>query len=171
SEIQEKHFFWLELGLQTAHDRTAERINRCYPYAVYENVMKELCERNIKVVTHLILGLPGETKKDMEESVHRVTKSGIWGIKLHLLNVVRGSRLAETDPDYVPFPSMEEYINLVCDLIEIIPKDIVIHRLTADAPRGTLIAPSWSYRKRSILNGINQELSRRGSIQGCRISK
>ena len=89
-----------------------------------------------------------------------------WGIKLHMLNVVRGSRLAVEMPDYVPFQSMDEYINLVCDLLEIIPPEITIHRLTADAPRSTLIAPEWSYMKRSILNGIHAELRRRNTYQG-----
>ena len=110
-----------------------------------------------------------ETKEDMEQSVRYVCKKSTWGIKLHMLNVVKGSRMAVKMPDYVPFDSMDDYIGLVCDLIEIIPPEVTIHRLTADAPRKTLIAPEWSYMKRSILNGIHAELRRRGTRQGSRL--
>ena len=168
-EINRDHFMWVELGLQTMHDRTAEVINRCYPLSVYDEAMDELNRRGIKTVTHLILGLPGETEEDMKASVKHVCDKGTWGIKLHMLNVVKGARLAEEMPGYTPFDSMDEYISLVCDLIEMIPPEITIHRLTADAPRKTLISPSWSYMKRSILNGIHAELRRRGSRQGSKL--
>ena len=169
SEINRDHFLWVELGLQTIHDRTAELINRCYPLSVYDEAMDKLNSLGIRTVTHLILGLPGETKEEMEQSVSYVCKKSTWGIKLHMLNVVNGSRMAVEMPDYVPFGSMDDYINLVCDLIEIIPPEVTIHRLTADAPRKTLIAPEWSYMKRSILNGIHAELRRRGTRQGSRL--
>ena len=171
TEINDKHFMWVELGLQTSNDKTADLINRCYPTSVYDDAMDALNARGIKTVTHLILGLPGESEEDMRRSVEHAIKKNTWGIKLHMLNVVRGSRLADEMPDYVPFESMEQYIDLVCDLIEIIPFGITIHRLTADAPRSTLIAPEWSYMKRSILNGIHAELRRRGTYQGSRNSK
>lgn len=169
SEINRDHFMWVELGLQTMHEKTAELINRCYPLEVYDDAMDKLNRRGIRVVTHLILGLPGESEEDMKESVLHVVQKNTWGIKLHMLNVVKGSRLAEEMPDYVPFDSMDDYISLVCDLVEVIPPEITIHRLTADAPRKTLIAPEWSYMKRSILNGIHGELRRRGSRQGSGI--
>ena len=169
TEINRDHFLWVELGLQTIHDRTAEVINRCYPLSVYDEAMDKLNSRSIRTVTHLILGLPDETKEDMEQSVRYVCKKSTWGIKLHMLNVVKGSRMAVKMPDYVPFDSMDDYIGLVCDLIEIIPPEVTIHRLTADAPRKTLIAPEWSYMKRSILNGIHAELRRRGTRQGSRL--
>ena len=169
TEINRDHFLWVELGLQTIHDRTAEVINRCYPLSVYDEAMDKLNSRGIRTVTHLILGLPGETKEDMEQSVRYVCKKSTWGIKLHMLNVVKGSRMAVEMLDYVPFDSMDDYIALVCDLIEIIPPEVTIHRLTADAPRKTLIAPEWSYMKRSILNGIHAELRRRGTRQGSRL--
>lgn len=165
-EINKKTFLWVELGLQTIHEETASFVNRCYPLSTYDKAMKDLDERNIKVVTHLILGFPGETREMMIESVKYVCSSTTWGIKLHLLNIVKGSQLAKTHSEYEPFKSPEEYSNFICDLIEIIPKNIVIHRLTADAPRKTLISPSWSYMKRTILNGIHKELARRGSYQG-----
>ncbi|MBN7772043.1 TIGR01212 family radical SAM protein [Clostridium aminobutyricum] len=166
SEINQKTFLWVELGLQTAHDRTADLINRCYTLDVYDEAIQRLSERNIRTVVHLILGLPGETKEEMLHSVRYVCQDNIFGIKLHLLNVVRGSQMEKNYPDYVPFNSMEEYISLVVDALEIIPPEITIHRMTADAPRPILISPEWSFQKRSILNGIHRELKNRGTWQG-----
>ena len=167
SEINKEHFMWIELGLQTANEKTAVAINRCYGLEVYDKAAQELCDRDIKIVTHLILGLPGETEDDMKASVRYVmSKNRPWGVKLHLLNVVKGSVLGEEHPDYVPFESISDYVDLVCDIVEMIPEDVVIHRLTGDAPRSRLISPAWSYRKRTILNSIHAELKKRGSRQG-----
>lgn len=171
SEINEKHFLWVELGLQTIHSETAQLINRCYDLSVFDKVISALCERGIKVVVHLILGLPGESREDMIESVKYVCSSGAWGLKLHLLNVVKGSRMEKDYSQYNSFPSIDDYVSFVCDLLEIIPPEIVIHRMTGDAPRNILITPEWSYRKRTILNGINSELHLRGSYQGCKYMK
>ncbi|MGF6375443.1 radical SAM protein (TIGR01212 family) [Clostridiales Family XIII bacterium PM5-7] len=168
SRLNEQHFLWVELGLQTIHEDTAKLINRCYDLSVYDDAMAALTSRGIKVVSHLILGLPGETKADMIDSVRYVCQSKTWGLKLHLLNVVKGSRMEQDYAEYNSFDSIEEYVNFVCDLIELIPPEIVLHRLTGDAPRKILITPSWSYRKRTILNGIQAELKRRGSYQGCK---
>lgn len=168
SEIKENHFLWVELGLQTIHEKTATLINRGYQLPVYDYAIKALNDRGIHTVVHLILGLPGETKQDMIDSVNYVSRSGAWGIKLHLLNVVKGSRMEKDYSDYNAFDSIEEYVNFVCDLLEIIPPEIIMHRLTGDAPRKILITPEWSYRKRTILNGIHHELKRRGSYQGCK---
>lgn len=168
-EINKNHFMWIELGLQTIHKKTADIINRCYDLDVYNTAMKELASRNIKVVTHLILGLPGESHTDMAESVKYVCNAKTWGLKLHLLNVVKGSQMETLYHNYQSFNSIEEYVNLVVDLLEIVPPNITIHRLTADAPRKILISPEWSYKKRTILNGINAELVRRNSYQGCKL--
>lgn len=166
SEYNEKTFMWVELGLQTIHASTAEKINRCYDLSVFDKAAEALSARGIKTVVHLIFGLPGEDREMMLDSVRYVTSKDIFGIKLHLLNVVKNSPLGKMHPDYVPFSSMDEYINLVCDALEIIPPKITIHRMTGDAPRPILIAPEWSYRKRSILNGIQLELHRRKTWQG-----
>lgn len=166
SEINRDHFMWVELGLQTIHEDTAELINRCYPLKTYDDAMERLNSAGIRVVTHLILGLPGETEDDMKQSAAYACGKETWGIKLHMLNVVRGSRLAEEMPGYIPFDDMNDYIRLVCDILEKVPPQVTIHRLTADAPRSTLIAPEWSFRKRTILNGIHAELRRRGTRQG-----
>ncbi|TDP57492.1 TIGR01212 family radical SAM protein [Aminicella lysinilytica] len=166
--INKEYFMWVELGLQTANDSTARLINRCYDLPVYDKAMEELSSLHIKTVVHLILGLPGESRDDMMASVDHVIKSGAWGIKLHLLNVVKGSTMEKEYGDYVPFESIDEYVSLVCDILEILPPDMVIHRMTADAPRKILISPTWSYKKRTILNKISAELKRRSTYQGFR---
>ena len=167
SEINEKHFLWVELGLQTIHEKTALLINRCYDLATFDEAFEKLSERGIKTVVHLILGLPGESEEDMLRSVEYVAnKPGLFGMKLHLLNVVKGSDMEKEFPDYVPFKSIEEYVNLVVRCLEIIPPDVTIHRLTGDAPRSILISPVWSFNKRTILNGINDRLNLLDSYQG-----
>ena len=166
TELSHEHELWVELGLQTIHEDTAELIGRGYPLSVYDQAVYDLTQRRIPVVTHLILGLPGESREDMLASARHVGRQRIWGIKLHLLNVVKGSRLADEMPDYVPFSTMDEYVELVCDILEILPPEMTIHRLTGDAPRKTLIAPEWSFRKRTILNKISARLRERGTYQG-----
>jgi len=171
-ELNHQTFLWVELGLQTIHEATAIACNRGYPLSTYDQAVSELIKRKIYIVTHLILGLPGETPNDMVASVKYVTRGinnqpPIYGIKLHLLNVVKGSALAATHPEYSPFSSPQEYIDLICDLLPQIPWAVTIHRLTGDVPRKLLIAPEWSYKKRTILNGILHEMNRRKKIQGC----
>ncbi|MBO4235000.1 MAG: TIGR01212 family radical SAM protein [Firmicutes bacterium] len=186
-EINQKHFLWVELGLQTTNDKTAESFGRGYKTAVYHEAVRELTKRNIKVVTHLLLGLPEEMREDILQTLSdviapiaidcnsQVTSQSennspspphIWGLKFHLLNIVKGTRLAEELPEYVPFDSPESYVSLVCDLLERTPRDIVIHRLSADSPAELLIAPKWAYRKRLIINMVNAEMASRGSYQG-----
>jgi len=169
SELNRHTFLWVELGLQTIHEKTAELINRCYPLSVFDQAISDLSARKIKTVVHLILGLPGETREDMFDSVNYVCNKDIFGIKLHLMNVLKDTKLAEFYPDRIHIPEKEEYINLVVDALEIIPKHITIHRVTADAPRHLLIAPSWGCEKRTILNGIQKEFKTRGSYQGIHL--
>lgn len=169
SEINKDYFLWIELGLQSIHNRTTEYLGIGYGLETYDEAMRKLNERGIKVVSHIILGLPGESKQDMMESVEHVCKMGTWGIKLHLLNIVKTARLYQMIPDYVPFESIDEYTNLVVDLLEIIPPDITIHRLTGDVPRKLLVSPEWSYHKRTILNEINRKLKVRNTHQGAKL--
>ena len=166
-EISHDHFMWVELGLQTIHPDTSEAMGIGYTLDVYDQAVNDLISRDIRVVTHLILGLPGETNDMMLDSVRYVCSQPVYGIKLHLMNVVKTSRLSEMMPDYVPFDSIEDYVSLVIKCLEIIPEDITIHRLTGDVPRRLLIAPEWSYRKRTILNMINRELARLDTYQGA----
>lgn len=168
-EINQKHFLWVEMGLQTIHEDTASLINRCYTLDVYDKAVENLNRLNIKYVTHLILGLPGETREDMINSVKYVCKNDIFGIKIHMLNVVKGSQMEKMFPDYCSFDNPEEYVEFVCDLLEIIPENVTIHRMTGDVPRHLLISPEWSYKKRTILNGITHELKRRNSHQGSKV--
>lgn len=173
SEFNQKTFLWVELGLQTIHDDTARRMNRCYETTAYFDAVRNLDALGIRIVTHLILGLPGETTLQMEETVRAVCRRSagkplIYGIKFHLFNLVRGSALANTLPDYVPFDTPEDYIRLVSDLLSLVPPEVTIHRLTGDVPRRLLISPEWSFRKRTILNGILAYMNANGIKQGCR---
>lgn len=169
SEINEKTFLWIELGLQTIHEKTRKNLNLCYPVSEYDEIVDKLNKRNIKYVTHLILGFEEETKEDMVASLKHITSRNIFGLKLHMLNVVKGSQMEKTHGEYNSFESPEEYINTICDLIELVPPEVTIHRLTGDVPRPILITPPWSYKKRTILNGIAHELKRRGTYQGSRL--
>ena len=171
-EINKTHSLWLEIGLQTMHDKTASEFNRCYDLATFEKAAKNLTKRNIKFVVHLILGLPGETEEMMLESVKYVaTIPNLFGMKLHLLNIVKGSVMEQTHGDYQPFNSIDDYVDLVVRCLEIIPPTVTIHRLTGDAPRPILISPPWSFNKRTILNRIDQELNLRGTWQGKKYIK
>ena len=169
SEINENHFMWIELGLQTIHDKTLDNMNIGYHLIDFHHAMTELSNRNIKAVVHLILGLPGETEEDMFKSLHYVTNSGVFGIKIHLMNIVSSSPLYKEMPDYVSFGSLESYVDLVVRMIEEIPPNITIHRLTGDIPRNLLVSPEWSYKKRTILNSINRELNNRDTYQGAKL--
>jgi len=170
-EINRNHFMWVELGLQTIHPETAELMGIGYDLETYDTAVKALTDRGIRVVTHLILGLPGETEDQMMESVRYVCSAPVFGLKLHMLNVVKGSRLHEMMPDYVSFAEMDEYIDLAVRCLEIIPPEITIHRLNGDVPRKLLVSPEWSYKKRTVLNGINRELRLRDTYQGRLCSK
>lgn len=165
-EINSSYFMWVELGLQTVHRSTAEAMNLCYTIDDYEDAVSRLISKKIPTVTHLILGLPGETEDMMLESVKRVCSRDIFGIKLHMLNLVKGSSMERLMPDYVSFESMDQYTDLVISCLELIPPGITVHRLTADAPRKTLISPWWSYKKRTILNEIHKEMKLRDTWQG-----
>ncbi len=158
---------WIELGLQTSNEESAEYIRRCYENDVYENAVNELKKRNITVVTHIIIGLPNESKKDILNSVDFAVKSGTDGIKLQLLHILRDTDLCE---DYkkglVNVLSLEEYMDILFDCIERIPENIVIHRITGDAPKSYLVEPLWSGDKKKVLNTINREMEKRNIKQG-----
>lgn len=153
-----------ELGLQTSNEATALLINRRYPNAAFTRSVGLLRDAGIEVVVHVILGLPGEVEDDMLRTVDFACKHDIQGIKLQLLHVLRGTALAEMD--YAPL-EMEEYFRLVGRCLERIPPDVVIHRLTGDGDKRTLISPSWSADKRRVLNGLARYLSERDIVQGA----
>lgn len=169
-EINKTHFLWVELGLQTIHPQTANLINRCYDLNIFDEAMENLLGLNIKTVVHLILGLPGETREMMLSSISYVaSKKDIFGMKLHLLNIVKGSQMALEYGEYQPFDSIDEYVNLVVEGLELIPPQVTIHRLTGDAPREILISPPWSFNKRTILNRIDERMNLLDTWQGKKI--
>ena len=171
--LSERMHVTVELGLQTTYDETSKIINRAHTYDLYVETVKRLRQLapKVEIVSHLINVLPGETHDMMIENVRRcVTDNEIDGIKLHLLHLMTSTKMQR---DYhegrLKLLGMEEYVNIICDQLEIIPKNIIIHRITGDAPRDMLIGPMWSLKKWEVLNAIDQEMERRGSYQGCKL--
>ena len=150
---------FVELGLQTIHQKSAKYIRRGYDLSVYDKAVRDLKKIGVNIVVHVILGLPNESENDMLETVKYVCESGANGIKLQLLHVIDGTDLAK-DYEKGLFKTLEfdEYVNLIVKCVKIIPKDIVIHRLTGDGAKKDLIAPLWSADKKRVLNAINKAL-------------
>ena len=150
---------FVDLGLQTIHQKSAKYIRRGYDLSVYDKAVRDLKKIGVNVVVHVILGLPNESENDMLETVKYVCESGANGIKLQLLHVIDGTDLAK-DYEKGLFKTLEfdEYVNLIVKCVKIIPKDIVIHRLTGDGAKKDLIAPLWSADKKRVLNAINKAL-------------
>ncbi|MCR5107157.1 MAG: TIGR01212 family radical SAM protein [Lachnospiraceae bacterium] len=159
SDINKIKPVWVELGLQTIHKRSAVYIRRGYDLSCYDEAVKRLKDCGLTVITHLILGLPGETAEDMKESVKYVVNSKVNGIKLQLLHILKGTDL---EKEYylgkVRVMEMDEYTDLLGELIPLIPDDVIIHRLTGDGDKKLLIAPLWSADKKKVLNAINKKL-------------
>ena len=159
----------VELGLQTIHDNTSKLINRCHTLKEFDDCLEELNKRNIKVLVHIINGLPGESKEDMLETVKYLSNKNIWGIKIHMLNVLKDTKLYEMYKEE-PFHILtkEEYVDIVCDELELLREDIVINRLTADGKLDDLVEPKWIIKKVCVLNDIDKEMARRNSYQGIK---
>ncbi len=172
SELNKIKPIWVELGLQTANEKTAEYIRRCYPNSVYKNAVAKLNANGIDVITHIIIGLPNETKEDMLASVDFAVKCGTKGIKLQLLHVLRETDLCE---DYLSGKfqtlTIDEYMEILFACIERLPRDIVVHRLTGDAPKSHLVSPLWSGDKKTVINTFNREMKTRGIKQGSRTAR
>ena len=195
---------WVELGLQTIHERTAARIRRGYPLPVFEDAVRRLKAAGLTVIVHVILGLPGESREDMLDTVRYLAGLGrdrtdcgdgeareqvfsehdgqdekkaaehgsrpaqglIDGIKLQMLHILKGTRMAEEyEADPFPVMSLDEYSDLIADCVRILPENMVIHRLTGDGPKRLLIAPLWSADKKRVLNTIRRKLQQ--VQQGC----
>lgn len=160
SEINKIKPVWVELGLQTIHEKSANYIRRGYDLSVYDEAVKLLCNEGIEVITHVILGLPGETKEDMLETVKYVGESGAKGIKLQLLHVLKGTDLAgDYEEEKFKCLEMDEYIDIICSALKVLPEDMVIHRMTGDGAKKDLIAPLWSMDKKRVLNFLNKAIS------------
>ena len=161
------HEIWLELGLQSAFDHTLSRVNRGHGYGEFRTAVEAAHDRGLPVCAHLIVGLPGEEPTHNLISLDRVLSLGVEGLKLHPLHVVKGTMLANEwrRGEYSPW-AMERYIATVADLVERTPPEVVYHRLTGTAEESILLAPGWCNWKWRVLNGIEEELARRGSCQG-----
>ncbi|AOR22272.1 TIGR01212 family radical SAM protein [Clostridium taeniosporum] len=166
-ELSKKLYVWVELGLQTINDDVAKKINRGYDLNVFDDAMDRLKKRNIDVVVHSILGLPGESNEDMLKTINYIAHSGAKGIKLHLLHLMKDTKMVKLyEKGELEFLSQEDYISLICKAISILPKEMVVHRLTGDAPRDLLIGPMWSLKKWEVLNAIDKSLEDNDIYQG-----
>ena len=168
AELNERFYLWVELGLQTTFEETSAAINRAHDYQTYLDGVAKLRKHGIRVCTHLINGLPGETPAMMRENVRRtIQDSDIQGIKLHLLHLMTSTKMMrDYNEGRLQLMSKEAYVSVICDQLEMIPPEIVIHRLTGDAPFETIIGPMWSLKKWEVLNAIDAEMKRRNSYQG-----
>ena len=171
SELNAVKPVWVELGLQTIHESTADYIRRGYPLSVYDEAVRNLKAIGVQVITHVILGLPGETREMMLRTVSYAGERSD-GVKLQLLHILKGTDLL---PDYeagkVPVMSLEQYADLLCDAVEALPRNVVIHRLTGDGDKKLLIAPLWSSDKKRVLNTIQRTFHERNVEQGRKYKK
>ncbi len=169
-ELNQRTYLWLELGMQTMHDRTLRAINRGHGHTCLVDAVARCKQRGLRVCLHLILGLPGEERTDMLASLAEVNRLGVDGVKLHHLHVLRNSRFAELyQAGELTLMERDSYVALVCDLLERLDPRIVVQRVMGDG-RSELLAPDWSRRKLEVLNAIDAELEKRDSRQGCRLS-
>ncbi len=166
-ELNKRTLLWIEIGLQSSKDETAILINRGYKTSLFEKKVKELQSYNIKIVAHVIIGLPFEEEKDIFETINLLNKLGVWGVKIHLMYILKNTKLHKLYLEKAfKLMSKDEYVSLVAEIIGRLSKDIVVHRLTGDAPWKDLFEPKWSTDKRGILNQITKELKEKNIYQG-----
>lgn len=167
AELNERTYLWVEMGLQTIHESTSTLINRAHDTACYEEAVAKLRARGIRVCAHIIYGLPQETHEMMLDTGRAVANMDVQGIKIHLLHLMRKTPMVKQyEAGLLRFLERDEYIGLIADTLEILPPDMIVHRLTGDAPRDLLVGPMWSLKKWEVLNGIDAELEHRGTWQG-----
>ncbi|MGG0814416.1 TIGR01212 family radical SAM protein [Paenibacillus alvei] len=167
AELNERTYLWIEMGLQTIHESTSQLINRAHDTACYLEAVEKLRKHNIRICTHIIYGLPQESHEMMLETAQAVAKMDVQGIKLHLLHLMRKTPMVKQyEAGLLRFLEMDEYIKLIVDSLEILPPEMIVHRVTGDAPRDLIIGPMWSMKKWEVLNGIDAELKRRNTWQG-----
>lgn len=167
AELNERTYLWVELGLQTVHERTAQLINRAHDFDTYKEGVNKLRAHGINICSHIINGLPLEDKDMMMETAQTVAKLDVQGIKIHLLHLLNGTPMVKQyEKGMLDFMEKDAYIQLVADQLEIIPPDMVVQRITGDGPIDLMIGPMWSTNKWEVLNGIDKELETRGSWQG-----
>lgn len=167
ADLNKRTYLWVELGLQTVHERTANLINRAHDYPSYVEGVNKLRKHGIRVCSHIINGLPLEDYDMMMETAREVAKLDVQGIKIHLLHLLKRTPMVKQyEKGQLEFLSLEDYVSLVVDQLEIIPKDVIVHRITGDGPPDLMIGPMWSLNKWEVLNSIDAEFVRRGSWQG-----
>ncbi|MCC3867070.1 TIGR01212 family radical SAM protein [Terrisporobacter mayombei] len=170
-ELNKRTNLWVELGLQTIHDSTSKIINRGHDYKTFIEGVEKLKAKNIKTVVHIINGLPGEDYNMMMETAKAVADLNVHGVKIHLLHVIKDTPIAKMlEKNMMTLMAQEEYVNLVCDQLEILPSEMVIHRLTGDGKKEDLVGPLWSLKKWEVLNAIDDTLKSRDSYQGIKYS-
>jgi radical SAM protein (TIGR01212 family) len=167
AEYAARTYVWLELGLESSHDQTLAWLNRGHTVAAFDDAVRRAQQRHLRLCTHLILGLPGESPAAMLATARHVAALGLEAVKLHHLHVVRHTVLERMyQRGEVPLLSLEEYAALVVDCLEVLPPEMIIMRLMGDAPHALLVAPTWSLDKSAALRCIEQELERRDAYQG-----
>ncbi len=173
TELNQIKPVWIELGLQTIQEDTALFIRRGYPLSVFEDCLRRLASVRIPVIVHIILGLPKETKHDMLKTVEYISKLPIQGIKLQLLHILRGTDLGQLYEAgaFTEVLSLEEYVDLVIDCLELLPEEMIVHRITGDGPKKLLLAPLWSGNKKLVLNSVNHRMKELDTWQGKRFCK
>ena len=170
-DMNKRVYTWVELGLQTCNDEVAKTINRGYDLKVFEEGLTKLREAGIDVVVHTILGLPGEEKSDMMNTIDYISHKDIQGVKFHLLHLMKETPLVKLyENGSLKFMEEEDYVNIICEAIIRLPQHMVIHRLTGDAPRELLLGPMWSLKKWEVLNAIDRKLVEKGEYQGLYFS-
>ncbi|UBH14721.1 TIGR01212 family radical SAM protein [Macrococcus armenti] len=167
AELNERTYLWVELGLQTVHEKTSNIINRAHDMQCYYDGVAKLRKHNINICTHIINGLPLEDYDMMMETARVVSQMDVQGIKIHLLHLLKGTPMVKQyEKGMLEFMDQETYVKLVTDQLEILPEEMIIHRITGDGPIDLMIGPMWSVNKWEVLNGIDDELKRRNSYQG-----
>lgn len=166
-ELNSKTFLWVELGLQSVNDKTAEFLRRGYKLEQFDKAYGQLKNKNIRTVVHLIFGIPGETKAQMLDSVKYISRKNVWGVKLHMLHVLKNTDLAEYyKKTNFKILTEDEYVDIVCDALMLLSPDTVVHRLTGDGKKSDFIEPKWTLHKLKVLSDIDKELKFRESCQG-----
>ena len=169
AELNERTNLWVELGLQTIHDSTSKIINRGHDYKTFLEGVEKLKSKNIKTVVHIINGLPGEDYNMMMETAKAVADLNVHGIKIHLLHVIKNTPMARMlEKNMMSLMTQDDYVNLVCDQLEILPPEMVIHRRTGDGKKEDLVGPLWSLKKWEVLNAIDDTMKARDSYQGIK---
>ncbi|WP_438434701.1 TIGR01212 family radical SAM protein [Gorillibacterium sp. sgz500922] len=167
AELNERTYLWIEMGLQTVHESTSTLINRAHDTACFVEGVQKLRRHNIRTCAHIIYGLPGEDRDMMLATGRAVAGMDVQGIKIHLLHLMRKTPMVKQyEAGLLRFLEKDEYVGLIADTLEILPPEMVVHRLTGDAPRDLLIGPMWSLKKWEVLNAIDDELERRNTWQG-----